>query len=242
MTKELISISSTETVFNVLNKLRDKIFAAEIVYYLYIVDKDGLLVGVVNLKDMVVAEPEEVIQDIMKRKVVSVFDTMDQKDVGKIIKKYDFLAVPVVSRENRLLGIVTFDDVMDIIEEQTTEDFSEISAAKGATDVNISPFISAKKRSPWIIALMFLGLITGGVIEQFEETLEAVVALAIFIPMIMDSAGNVGTQSLAVSIRGLALGTIEESYSKMIIRELETGAFIGSICMVVIFILIAIIY
>ncbi len=243
MTKELISISSTDTVFEVLNSLRDEAYDAEIVYYLYVVDGDGLLVGVVNLKDLVVTEPDELIQDIMKTRVVFVPDNMNQEDVGKIIKKYNLLAVPVVSNENRLLGIVTVDDVMDIIEVQTTEDFGEISATKGATDVNINSFVAAKKRSPWIITLMFLGLITGGVIDQFEETLEAVVALAIFIPMIMDSAGNVGTQSLAVSVRGLALGTIEEkSYFKMILRELGTGALIGGICMVVIFILISIIY
>src|SRR5690625_4307457 len=147
----------------------------------------------------------------MSTRPVSVLEDMDQEDVGNLIKKYDFLAAPVVSKENRLLGIVTVDDVMDILEEETTEDFGEISATKGATDINLSAFTAARKRSPWIIALMFFGLITGGVIGQFEETLESVVLLAAFIPMIMDSGGNVGTQSLAVSVRGLALGTIEKN-------------------------------
>src|SRR5699024_1906888 len=119
----------------------------------------------------------------------------------------------------------------------------EISATKGATDIHLSAFTAAKKRSPWIIALMFFGLITGGVIGQFEDTLESVVLLAAFIPMIMVSGGNVGTQSLAVSVRGLALGTIEKgSFWRMIRRELSTGALLGLICMALISLLVFIFY
>lgn len=132
---------------------------------------------------------------------------------------------------------------MDILEEETTEDFGEISATKGATDINLSAFQAARKRSPWIIILMFFGLITGGVIGQFEDVLESVVLLAAFIPMIMDSGGNVGTQSLGVSVRGLALGTIEKnSFWRMIRREFMTGAMIGIICMVLITVLVTLFY
>src|SRR5699024_10628356 len=135
----------------------------------------------------------------------------------------------------RLLGIVTVDDIMDIVEVETTEDFGEISATKGAIDINVSPFVAARKRSPWIIALMFFGLVTGSVIGWFEDTLESVVLLAVFIPLIMDSAGNVGTQSLGVAVRGLALGTIEKGHFwKMIRREFSTGAMIGVVCMLTI--------
>lgn len=243
MTKELISISSTQTVGDVLDKLRDEAPDAEIVYYLYVVDPEGVLVGVVSLRDLIIAMPEELIEDIMNTHAVSVVEDLDQEEVGKLIQKYDFLAVPVVSKENRLLGIVTVDDVMDILEEEMTEDFGEISATKGATDVNLSAFTAAKKRSPWIIALMFFGMITGGVIGRFEDTLESVVLLAAFIPMIMDSGGNVGTQSLAVSVRGLALGTIEKgSFFRMIRREFSTGALIGLLCMILITILVTFIY
>src|SRR5699024_7065738 len=243
MTKELISISSTQTVGDVLDKLRDEAPDAEIVYYLYVVDPEGVLVGVVSLRDLIIAMPDELIEDIMNTHAVSVVEDLDQEEVGKLIQKYDFLAVPVVSKENRLLGIVTVDDVMDILEEEMTEDFGEISATKGATDVNLSAFTAAKKRSPWIIALMFFGMITGGVIGRFEDTLESVVLLAVFIPMIMDSGGNVGTQSLAVSVRGLALGTIEKgSFFRMIRREFSTGALIGLLCMILITILVTFIY
>lgn len=243
MTKEYISISSTQTVIDVLKKLRNDAVDAEIIYYLYVVDPAGVLVGVISLRELIIASPETVISDVMNTGPVSVPVTMDQEDVGHVIKKYDLLAVPVISQDQQLVGIVTVDDVMDILEEEVTEDFGEISATKGATDVNLSAFTAAKKRSPWIIALMFFGMITGGVIGYFEETLESVVLLAAFIPMIMDSGGNVGTQSLAVAVRGLALGTIEEnSFWRMVKREFATGAMIGLICMILITLLVLVIY
>src|SRR5690625_2694571 len=182
MTKELMSISSSSTAEDVLEKLRDDAPDAEMIYYLYVVDDEKKLVGVVSLRDLIIASPATLIEDIMSRGVVSVPEHMDQEDVGKLIKKYDFLAAPVVSKQNRLLGIVTVDDIMDILEDEATEDFGEISATKGATDINLSGFVTAKKRAPWIVALMFFGLITANVIGQFEETLEAVVLLAAFIP------------------------------------------------------------
>jgi len=243
MTKELIRISANKRAEDVITQLRAEAPSAEIIYYNYVVDEDGLLVGVVSLRDLITAPPEDQIKEIMSTRVVSVDEQMDQEDVANVIQKYDILAVPVVSKENRLLGIVTVDDVIDIMEDETTEDFGEISAAKGATDINISSFEAAKKRSPWIIALMFFGLITASVIGQFEETLEQVVILAAFVPMIMDSAGNVGTQSLTVSVRGLALGTVGQgSFSKMIRREFRTGLMMGIICMFIIAIIIPIFY
>ncbi|MBY7141533.1 magnesium transporter [Virgibacillus sp. NKC19-3] len=243
MTKELISIPASATVEAVLDKLRNEAPDAEIIYYLYVVDAQKELVGVVSLRDLIIAKPDTTIENAMSTNVVSVSEDMDQEEVGMVIKKYDLLAVPVVSHQNQLLGIVTVDDVLDILEEEATEDFGEISATKGATDVSISPFKAAKKRAPWIIVLMLLSLITGGVIDRFEETLESVVLLAAFIPMIMGSGGNVGTQSLAVSVRGLALGTVEKSNLwRMIRREFSTGALLGLICMVIIAAIILVIY
>lgn len=243
MTKEFISISSKETAGNVIKQLRKEAPSAEVIYYNYVVDQFGTLVGVVSLRDLITAQPMETIENIMSRRVVSVPDEMDQEEVAAVIQKYDLLAVPVVSKQSRLLGIVTVDDIIDIIEDEMTEDFGEISATKGATDINISAFTAAKKRSPWIVTLMFLGLITASVINYFEDTLEQVVMLAIFIPMIMDSAGNVGTQSLGVAVRGIALGTIDQSdFWKMIRREFGTGLMIGIISMGLISIVIPFFY
>ncbi|GAA4075562.1 magnesium transporter [Amphibacillus indicireducens] len=243
MTKELIRISSTEKVSNVLERLREEAPTAEIIYYLYVTNVNQELVGVVSLRDLIVASPEETIENIMSKKVISVEEDLDQEDVGHTIKKYDFLAVPVVSKENHLLGIITVDDIMDILEEEATEDFEELSATKGSTDIDLSGYETAKMRGPWIIALMFLGMLTAGVIGYFEETLEAVVLLSVFIPLIMDSAGNVGTQSLTVAVRGLALGNIKQGgFWRMIKRELTAGFLLGLVCMVSITVLISVIY
>ncbi|WEG15134.1 magnesium transporter [Alkalihalophilus pseudofirmus] len=243
MTKEYVSISSADIVSNVIDKLRSAAPDAETIYYLYVVDELEKLVGVISLRDLITAQPTDVIENVMSTRVVSVTDDTDQEEVAKLIKKYDFLAAPVVSKQNHLVGIVTIDDVIDILEEEATEDLGEISAAKGATDVNVSAITAAKKRSPWIIMLMFFGLITAEVIGQFEETLEAIVLLAVFIPLIMDSAGNTGTQSLAVAVRGLALGTIKKgSIGKMVRRELGTGVMLGFICMIVLSITVTVMY
>lgn len=243
MTKELISISSTETTDSVVKHLREVAPDAEIIYYNYVIDEQGVLVGVVSLRDLITADPDAKIEEIMSTHAVSVDEDLDQEEVARVIQKYDILAVPVVSKDQRLLGIVTVDDIMDIVEDETTEDFGEISATKGATDLDMSAFAAAKTRAPWIILLMVLGLITGGVIERFEETLEAVVLLAFFIPMIMDSGGNVGTQSLAISVRGLALGTLEKGgFFRLIRRELATGALMGLLCMVLISGIVLLVY
>lgn len=242
MTKELVSIPLRANVADVLETLRESAPDAEIIYYLYVTSEEGELVGVVSLRELIIATPEMIVEDIMSANTVTVFDDMDQEEVGMIIQKYDLLAVPVVSKQNKLLGIVTVDDVMDILEAETTEDFGEIAATKGATDINMSPFQAAKKRSPWIVLLMILGLATGGVIQGFEDTLEASVLLAFFIPMIMDSGGNVGTQSLAVAVRGLALGTVsQKGFWHIVRRELLTGAMMGLLCMVVIALIVPII-
>lgn len=178
----------------------------------------------------------------MLTRVKSVETHTDQEKVARIMKKYDFLAVPVTA-QGMLVGIVTVDDIMDVVEEETEEDFGEISATRGSLDANISAFEAAKKRSPWIIMLMFLGLITAGVIGEFEETLEKVIILSVFIPLIMDSAGNTGTQALAVVVRGLALGSEDgTSIGKMLKREFGTGILLGLFCAVTLLILIPFLY
>lgn len=243
MTSEYITVSPNDTAENVLDKIKNEGNKAVIVYYVYVIDETNVLKGVATLKKILTADPQETIQNIMHKRIVSIPISMAQEEVGKIIQKYDLFAVPVVTEQNELRGIITVDDVMDIIELHTTKSFGEFSTVKDAADTDISAFQAAKKRAPWIIFLMFAGMLTSGVIGQFEDTLESVVVLAAFMPMLMDSGGNVGTQSLAVSVRGLALGTIEmKDLWKMIKRELSTGFLIGSACLVLITLLILVFY
>ncbi|MFB4162951.1 magnesium transporter [Alteribacillus sp. JSM 102045] len=243
MTKEYLEIFSDQTVAEVMTFLRKSEQDVETIYYLYVVNEEGNLVGVVSLRDVIVNNENKMIRDIMSTRVVSVEDDLDQEEVAEIIKTYDLLAVPVVNKQKDLVGIVTVDDVMDVLEEEMTEDIGEISASKGSTDANLTAFQAAKKRAPWIVLLMFLGLITANVIGQFEETLEAVVLLSVFIPLIMDSAGNTGTQSLAVVVRSLATGSFErKGIRQMLRRELGTGVLMGLICAVVLVITVSVLY
>jgi magnesium transporter len=243
MTKEFISLSSTNTAQEVIEQLRKEAPDAETIYYLYVVDEQEQLVGVVSIRDLITAQSNELIENLMSTRVVSVGSATKQEEVAKLIKKYDFLAAPVVSPSGILLGIVTVDDVIDVIEDEATEDLGEFTASRGATDVNVSSFTAARKRAPWIVLLMFFGLITAGVIDQFEETLNKIVLLAAFIPLLMGSAGNAGTQSLAVVVRGLALGTIEKKgLARTLFREFSTGMMIGLICALSILIIIPIFY
>ncbi|NJP38516.1 magnesium transporter [Alkalicoccus luteus] len=243
MTKEFIALRASDQVRDVMERLREEAPDAETIYYLYVVDDKDKLAGVVSLRDLITARPEDTVADAMSTRVVSVDAEEDQEDVARLIKKYDFLAVPVVTKQNTLVGIITVDDILDVVEEETEEDFGEISAVRGSLDAKISSFTAAKKRAPWIVALMFLGLITANVIDQFEETLEAVVILAAFIPLIMDSAGNTGTQALAVVVRRLATGDVERGQiGGMIRREFGTGVYLGLFCAVTIMILIPFLY
>ncbi|MCR6109343.1 magnesium transporter [Bacillus sp. A301a_S52] len=239
MTKEFISLRASSTIKEVIEVLRQEGPDAETIYYLYVINEKFELVGVVSLRDLITSEPDSLVETVMSSRVVSVPTSEDQENVATLFKKYDFLAVPVTTETNKLVGIITVDDILDVMEEEATEDIGEFAASRGATDLTLSAFSAAKKRAPWIILLMFFGMITAGVIGQFEETLESVVLLAGFIPLIMDSAGNTGTQSLAVAVRSLALGQLEKkSLSKMVMREFGTGLMLGLMCAVTLMIII----
>lgn len=243
MTSEFIAISFKKTAQDALITIKEEGIDAEMAYYIYVIDDNGVLKGVISLKKLVTAEPEDNVGHIMDKHIVSIPAKMEQDEVVKIIQKYDLLAVPVVTEQNRLIGIITVDDIMDIVELQTTKSFGEFSTVKDANEQESSAFKSAKKRAPWIVFLMFAGLITSGVIGQFEDTIESVVILAAFMPMLMDSGGNVGTQSLAVSVRGLATGALDmKKIWQKIAKEFMTGLYIGITCMILIAILILVFY
>lgn len=243
MVKEYVTVKSKEKVSSVIDNLRFTAPDAETIYYLYVIDETDKLVGVLSLRDLIIAPAFETVENIMGTDIVTVNTNTDQEDVANLMKKYDFLAVPVVTNDHVLTGIITVDDVMHVMDEEVTEDFDEFIAAKGAIDVNISSFQAAKKRAPWIVMLIFFGFLTGGVIGQFEETLEEIVLLAVFIPLIMDAAGNAGTQSLAVVVRALATGSFEKKgLLSAVKREFGTGVMLGLITAVVLVILIPIVY
>lgn len=231
MTTEFITVGRNDTISFVLDQLRKEGKEAETIYYLYVVNDSRKLLGVVSLRELITSPVEEKVENLMKEQVISVSPLADQEEVSTIIKDYDLLAVPVVTKDGDMIGIVTVDDIIDVIEEETNEDIGEIAAVKGALDLEVSSFVAAQKRLPWLILLLFIGMFTAGLIGSFEATLAEVALLAIFIPLIADMAGNTGTQSLAVVVRGLTLDKFDRSgVVRLLKREAGTGLMMGIVC------------
>ncbi|MCM3741121.1 magnesium transporter [Oceanobacillus luteolus] len=239
MTTEFIAIYNIHTVKQVMQLLKEEAPDAETIYYLYVIDEAKTLVGVISIRDLIIADEDTVIKEIMSEKVVAVSVAKDQEEIAQLFRDYDFLAVPVVDFQNRLLGIITVDDILDVMEEEASEDYSLLAGVSEDERHTDTAFQAAKKRLPWLIILLFLGLITASLIRQFEDTLDQVAILAIFIPLIAGMAGNTGTQSLAIAVRGLASGEFQKQGKlKLVLRELGTGMITGSVSGVVIAIVI----
>lgn len=230
MTTEYVSIPETSTVRSAMTILRKEAPEAETIYYLFVVDEDHFLTGVISLRDLIIAEEDTLIKDIMNERVVSVPVSEDQEEVARMMKDYDFLALPVIDHRGYLLGIITVDDIIDVLDEEASDDYSKLAAVSDMDTFDKSPLQAAKKRLPWLLILLFLGMITANIIGVFEKTLDQVALLAVFIPLIAGMAGNSGTQALAVAVRGIATGDIEEqSKLKLLIREAGTGLITGVI-------------
>lgn len=239
MTTEFVALFKTQTVQEAMNILKEIAPNAETIYYLYVLDEHNQLTGVLSLRDLIIADGPTLIEEVMDEQVVSVSVGKDQEEVARMIRDYNFLAVPVVDFQNHLLGIITVDDILDVIDEEASDDYSKFAAVANVQRSDDSPLGAAKKRLPWLIILLFLGMFTASLIGRFESTLEQVTTLAIFIPLIAGMAGNTGTQSLAVAVRGLATGDFGgQGKVKLMIREASTGLITGTTCGVLIAVII----
>ncbi|SDZ12930.1 magnesium transporter [Evansella caseinilytica] len=238
MTNEFVWIRDYYTVREAVDKFKSFAELTRNIYYLYVIDENKKLVGVVSYRDLLLADMNEKIRDIMFNRVISVPLEMDQEEVAQLIQRYDFLAVPVVDENNVLKGIVTVDDVIDVFIEEANEDIEKLTASGKSIDFNTKAGVASFRRLPWLILLLFIGLITGSILDGFEQTLEQVVALIFFMPMIAGMTGNTGTQSLAVVVRGLVTNDLEKrTIAKLIWRELKVGIIIGLTCGSLVFII-----
>ncbi|NLO82450.1 MAG: magnesium transporter [Clostridiales bacterium] len=230
MTIEFVDLKKEMTVKDALGKIRRVGRDREIVYTCYVTDARRKLEGIVSLKDLVLASPDAKVEDIMRKEVIYV-DTYDHReDVADIFKKYDFLAVPVVDQEKRLVGIITIDDIVDVIEKENTEDFQRIAAIQPSEIdyLESTPLMLARKRIVWLLILMISATVSGYIIRRYQVAIEAVVALTAFIPMLMDTGGNAGSQSSVTVIRSLALGQLKFSdILKVIRKELQISVLVG---------------
>lgn len=232
MTPELISFKEGFTVSQALERIRRLANVTETIYYLYVTDNARRLTGTLSLRDLVTSQPPQTIGEIMTREAVFVYTDTDQEEVARVIQRYDFLAVPVVDREQRLVGIVTVDDVIDIIQEETTEDIYALGGGvqSGGDNYFQSDLLTiARKRVVWLLVLLLTNTVTGTIIKSQEGLLQQVVSLAAFIPLLTGTGGNVGAQSSTVVIRGMNTDEIRAmGQFQVILREGIAGAILGT--------------
>lgn len=232
MTPEYISLKETLTVSQTLERIRSLANASEVVYYLYVTDESRHLTGIVSLRDLVISAPEKTLSDIMTTDVVCVYTETDQEEVARMIQRYDLLALPVVDREQRLVGVVTVDDVIDILEKETTEDIYALGGLQSDGDnyFQTNLLTVARQRVVWLFVLLITNTVTGTIIRSQESLLQQVVALAAFIPLLTGTGGNVGAQSSTVVIRGLNTEEINAlGPGQVVFREALAGILLGLI-------------
>lgn len=230
MTTDYVDLKENYTVARALEHIRRTAPGKETIYYCYVIDASRVLVGLVSLRELILAPPDALISDIMNREVVSVTTDTDREEVARIVSQYDLLAVPVVDREHRLVGIITVDDVMDVIQEESTEDIHLMGGVGSDLEdyFGMGPWRKALKRLGWLVALIILEGFSSNILKTYEHSLETVVALAFFVPMLLGTGGNAGTQSATLVIRGIATGALADRETlKILGRELAAGAVIG---------------
>jgi magnesium transporter len=232
MTPEYISLKENLTVSQTLERIRNQANASEVVYYLYVTNSSRQLTGIVSLKDLVIAAPDTALAEIMARDVVFVHTDTDQEEVARTIQRYDIVALPVVDSEERLVGVVTVDDVIDIIEREATEDIYALGGVQSDKDsyFQTNLFVVARRRVVWLFVLLLTNTVTGAIIRSNEVLLKQVVILTAFIPLLTGTGGNVGAQSSTVVIRGLNTDEIQNmGAGKVILREAAAGILLGLI-------------
>lgn len=232
MTTEFVSITTQMTVGDTLKYLQKHGEEAESLNYLYILDPQDILKGVVALRDIVVQPFDHPLTDMINPNVISVPYNMDQEEVARIFQKYGFASIPVIDENHKMLGIITADDVLDIVVDESTEDFERMSALahNEAEYLETSVFGLARRRIFWLLFLMISATFTGIIIQGYEDALAQVVILMAFVPMLMDTGGNAGSQSATLVIRGIALGEITMSdFFSVFYKELRVSTIVGVI-------------
>ena len=236
MTIEYVELRKAWTVKESLAHIKEIGLTKETIYTCYVTDKNRKLEGFVSLRTLVTSEEDELIVDIMEEEVISVNTHDDQETVAQAFTKYGFLAIPVADNEYRLTGIITVDDIMDVIEQEATEDFQLMAAMAPSEEAYLdsSIFTLARHRITWLLVLMISATFTGAIISKYEDVLSSVVILATFIPMLMDTGGNSGSQSSTLIIRGLATGEITlKDWFKVVSKELKISIIVGSVLAIV---------
>ncbi|MDK2897433.1 MAG: magnesium transporter [Candidatus Atribacteria bacterium] len=230
MNPNLVDLKETYTVEQSLARIRKINPPEELIYTAYVIDAERHLLGKVTLRDLILSPPGSLIKNIMEKEVIYVHTDDDQEKVARTIQKYDLLTIPVVDRENRLVGVVTIDDAIDIIDEETTEDIHRLVAIQTSEDEYLHSSIGQriKSRFIWLAVLLIGGTLTSIVLQNYSQAIQTVVALSFFVPMLIDTGGNVGSQSTAIMVRGLAIQEVNRrNLWKLVFSEVLIGSVLG---------------
>jgi magnesium transporter len=246
MTSDYATLSKDLTAKEAINKLRLEAPNKETIYYAYVIDEKRQLTGFVSLKDLILARADESIESIMHTEMIFANAYDDQEKAARTIQKYDLIALPVINGGNALVGILTYDDAIDIITQEHTEDMEKLMAISGEHEAGVylktSSFVHFKNRAVWVVGLALLGLISGFIIRGFEDALKGLILLTLYMPLMTDAGGNTGSQAATVVIRALALNEISpKDILKVIFKELNiaflTSAMLGTLTFIQVLIL-----
>lgn len=231
MTPEYIDFKATMTTRDALTRIRSTARSKETIYSCFVTDKQRHLQGVVELEDLILADPDTPVSEIMDEAPVWIVTTADQEEAAQLISRYDLHTLPVVDSEERLVGIITFDDVLDVVEEEATEDFERMAGIQPVEEdyLEANLFTVARKRFVWLVICILTEALTSSVLRHYSSLIQTVVALSFFIPLLIGTGGNAGTQAATLMIRGMTLGSIQWSdIGKVILRESLTGLLLGA--------------
>ncbi|GAB4268843.1 MAG: hypothetical protein Kow0029_04460 [Candidatus Rifleibacteriota bacterium] len=231
MTTEYAAIYEDFTVADAFSHLRLVAADIEIIYYLYVIDHEEKLKGVVSIRDLLSANPSVLVSEIMDDDIVAVTPDTKQEEVAKLIAKYDYMAIPVINEKHEILGVVTVDDVMDVMEEEASEDLFKFAGSSEDELTYTSPFQACKARLPWLLITLGTGFITSSILKNFMADFSQVLVLAFFVPVVMAMGGNTGIQSSTLVIRGIALNAFSGAdLFKRLLSEIAAGALMGAAC------------
>jgi magnesium transporter len=232
MTTEYVRLRQGLTVGQALSKIRLQDEDKETIYYAYVTDDNRKLVSVVSLRQLLFSIPDVLIRDIASNRVIKARTEMPQEEVAQLMKRYDLIALPVVDREDRLVGIVTIDDVIDILEEEATEDIQKLAGVSGGDEAALSPpLVTIRKRLPWLVGVMGLYIGAASVIAPFQKVIALVPVLAVIMPIFSNTGGTVGIQALTVTIRGLGVGEVTPLDTLKILRKEILAGFGTALCL-----------
>jgi magnesium transporter len=228
MTTQVTALYEYLSVGDAINQLRELNEQLEQMFYVYVIDRRGHLIGVLSMRDLILARPNRLLREIMRPKVQSVPATMDQEQVARLMRRNGYLALPVVDDRNRLVGLITVDDVVDVVEEEATEDVQRMFGAGAEERLTSTWSFSFRKRVWWLLVNLATAFLAAAVVGVFESTIQKAVVLAFYMPIIAGMGGNASAQAMAVAVRGIALGQVDRSLlGRVMVRQFLVGLMTG---------------